>query len=220
MLPATTARDATRPETHDDTRSLGDLRFRKLLTAAAWQRLPHPIRDRFAKRVQGGQSVVYTGVVTEMHVTRAGRMLVNLARLIGAPLPVARDIGMPAVVTVTEELATGGQIWTRLYARRSRLPQVIQSSKRFAGPTGLEEHVGCGVGMSLRIEATDDALLFESERYFLSLFGLKITLPRALTPGRLVVGHHERGDGRFDFTLDIDHPRFGRLFHQRIAFRD
>ena len=52
--------------------SLGDLRFRALLTDAEWLRLPPAIRRRFSKRLAGGRTVVYAGRVTEMAMSRAG----------------------------------------------------------------------------------------------------------------------------------------------------
>ena len=127
---------------------------------------------------------------------------------------------VPSVVTVTEDVATGGQIWTRLYARRRGFPQVIHSSKRFAGPTGLEEYVGCGVGMALTSMVEDGALLFRSARATSCTLGRRAAACRAwLSPGALTVTHAELGDGRFCFTLDIVHPRLGRLIRQTAAFR-
>ena len=155
-----------------------------------------------------------------MRMSRAGFALAQLARLVGAPLPLSRDVDVPSVVTVTEHIAAGGQIWTRLYARRSGFAQVIHSSKRFAGPTGLEEHIGCGIAMALRIAASDTALTFESDHYFFKLGRLRLTLPRWLSPGHLTVGHHEIAADRFAFTLDLVHPLLGQLIHQRADFRD
>jgi hypothetical protein len=200
--------------------TLLDPRFRRLLTAEQWATLPAAIRTRFSKRLAGGRSVVYTGCVTETVITPAGRVLAQLARLIGAPLPTRPDTDVPSVVTVTEDMATGGQIWTRLYARRDRFPQVIQSSKRFAGETGLEEHIGYGIAMSLTLEVADNALLFHCHRYFLRVGGWTLRLPRWLSPGALTVGHHDLGAGRFAFTLDLAHPWFGPLIHQRAEFVD
>jgi Domain of unknown function (DUF4166) len=199
---------------------LGDLRFRALVSESEWAALPVSIRRRFSKRLAGGNTIVYAGEVLETWMSTAGWWLAQAARLIGAPLPTSRCVHVPSVVTVSEETATGGQIWTRLYARRNGFPQVIHSSKRFSGPTGLEEYVGRGVGMALNVHVEDDVLVFRSAGYFLQLFGRRIALPHWMTPGALSVLHAELGDGRFSFTLQLVHPRFGLLIRQMAAFRE
>jgi hypothetical protein len=206
------------PRDCDD--ALGDLRFRALLSDEAWASLPLPIRRRFSKRLAGGRTVIYTGEVQDTRMSRTGWCLAQLARLIGGPLPLVTDPHAPSVVTVTEDVATGGQIWTRLYARRNGFPQVIHSSKRFAGPTGIEEYLGFGFGMALTIHADDGALVFRSHSYFLQAFGRRFTLPGWLAPGLLTVTHAELGDGRFAFTLALDHPRLGMFIRQSAAFRE
>ncbi len=164
--------------------ALGDLRFRKLLSDEAWGALPPPVRRRFSKRLSGGATVVYVGEVTEVSMSRAGWWLAQAGRLVGGPLPLHAEAGVPGAVTVTEDGATGGQVWTRLYARRRGFPQVIHSSKRFAGPTGLEEYVGRGVGMALEVSVEEGALVFRSAGYFLQAFGRRLRLPRWMEPGR------------------------------------
>jgi hypothetical protein len=114
----------------------------------------------------------------------------------------------------------GGQNWTRLYARRAGFPQIIHSAKRFAGPTGLEEYVGCGVGMALTVHVEEHALIFRSAGYFLELFGRRVPLPAWLSVGALTGTHGELGEGRFSFTLDLVHPRFGALIRQTAEFRE
>ena len=200
---------------------LADDRFRTLLGETAWRRLPALVRERFGKRLRGGDSVAYQGIIKQMFMSRAGRAVAHACRLIGAPLPYDRDsIDAPSVVIVTEDTATDGQFWIRQYGRKSGFPQTVQSSKRFAGPTGLEEYIGYGIGMALIIEATETALLFKSDHYFLSMLGLRIRIPGWLTPGRVTVGHHERGNGRFAFTLSLVHPWLGVLIHQKVVFAE
>src|SRR5262249_31128689 len=128
----------------DDELMLHDLRFSALLGSAAWLRLPLPVRRRFGRRLRAGAAATYAGEIVESRRTNFGKLLAHLCRLIGAPLPLYDDVAVPAVVTVTEDGATGGQFWTRMYGRARGFPQVIHSSKRFAGPTGLEEYLGYG----------------------------------------------------------------------------
>ena len=186
---------------------LSDLRFRTLIDDAGWERLPSTVRRRFTQRLAGGNTIVYSGEVIETRLSRAGWWLAQIARLIGGPLPLSAEARVPSVVSVTEDMAKGGQVWTRLYARRSGFPQVIHSAKRFAGPTGLEEYVGYGIGVALTVHVVGAALVFRSARYFLQVLGVRIPLPHWLTPGSLSVTHAELREGAFAYTLEVVHPR-------------
>jgi hypothetical protein len=208
-----------------DDDGLVDLRFRTLVGEEAWARLPEAVRRRFSKRLKNGETAIYKGLVAETALSRAGRILAFLARAIGGPLPLANGACGAAAVVVTEDGALGGQSWTRIYARPGRAPQVIHSAKRFSGPTGLEEYVGFGIGMTLRVSVEDQALFFRSEQYFLELGGARVYLPRLLEPGAMVIVHREEPDASargaaFSFRLSLTHPIFGRLLHQLAYFHD
>ena len=199
---------------------LGDLRFRALLDEEDWNALPEAVRRRFSKRLSGGATAVYVGTISAARMSLAGRLLANALRVAGAPLPLRRDVGVPSVVTVTEDVATGGQIWTRLYANRTSFPQVIHSAKRFSGPTGLEEYIGFGISMALKVRVRNGALVFESAGYFLRVGRLSLRLPGFLDPGQLEVRHTDLGDGRFEFSLHLVHSLFGELVYQAGVYRE
>lgn len=197
-----------------------DLRFRRLLVPGAWERLPRAVQRRFAKRLGPGIAVTYRGRIESCTMSPAGWLLAQACRLIGAPLPLDRAPGMAAVVTVTEDAAGGGQVWSRLYARPHGFPQVIHSAKRFAGPTGLEEYLGGGFGIALTLDVRPEGLRFTSDHYFVRFGRHRLRLPAWLEPGRLDIDHDDRGHGRFAFTLTLHHPLFGRLMRQRSLFAD
>lgn len=214
-------RPARVPDTGGD---LLDLRFRALIPERDWTSLSPAVRQRFGKRLAQGTSAVYVGRVVAMRFSCLGWLAAQAARLIGGPLPLEPEPGRASVVTVTEDPEGGGQVWTRLYARACGFPQVIHSAKRFAGPTGLEEHVGAGVGMTLTVAVVGGALNFRSGRYFVACLGRRVYLPGWLTPGALTVTHAEAGPDEavdaFRFTLDINHRWLGRLIWQEAVFRD
>ena len=199
---------------------LADLRFRALLGEAGWNALSQSVRRRFSKRLEGGATAIYAGTVTTLRMSMAGWLLAQAARLIGGPLPVSREAGLPSIVSVTEDGAGGGQVWTRLYARRRGFPQIIHSCKRFAGPTGLEEHLGAGFAMTLKVAVEQGAIVFCSVGYFWHLGALRLELPRWLWPGELTVTHRETGENHFAFDLDLAHPRLGALLYQSVAFEE
>jgi hypothetical protein len=199
---------------------VGDLRFRALVGEENWARLRVAVRARFGRHVGRGRSIVYTGEVVECRLSRFGRLLALLLRPIGAPLPLGRDTFVPATVSVTEDPASGGQLWMRIYGRRRGFPQVIHSVKRFAGPTGLEEYVGCGIGIALRVAVEQAALHFLSDHYFIEVARWRLRLPRWLEPGRMKVSHVDCGDGSFAFVLSLHHRLLGLLVHQTAMFRE
>jgi hypothetical protein len=210
--------EASRPS---GPRLLDDLRFRALLSDHEWGRLPVAIWLRFSKRLADGRTIVYVGEVDEAQISRIGWWLAQLARVVGGPLPTGAETGVPMIVTVTEDAASGGQIWTRICARRDGFPQVIHSAKRFAGPTGLEEYLGFGLSMALRVSVENEALVFRSAGYSLQFGQQRLPLPKWLTPGHLTVTHSDLGgNGTFRFTLEIVHPRFGMLIRQSAVFKE
>ena len=215
VIPFPSARAAARR-----SRDLGDLRFRRLIGEEGWAALPEAVRARFGKRIENCRTALYTGEIVECRMSRTGRVLAQLARLIGGPLPLGRDIFVPATVCVAEDAAAAGQFWTRIYGRARGFPQVVHSSKRFAGPTGLEERIGAGFGIALRVEVGGGALHFVSDHYFLSVAGRRFRLPRRLSPGALRVSHVDCGGGAFAFMLRLDHPRLGELVSQTAIFSD
>ena len=199
---------------------LDDRRFHALLPDEDWGRLPVAIWRRFSKRLADGETIIYVGEVDEASLGRIGWWITQAARVIGGPLPTGAERSVPLIVAVTEDASTGGQIWTRICSRRNGFPQVIHSSKRFEGPTGLEEYVGYGVSMALRISVEHEALVFRSVGYSLQIGPFRLPLPMRFTPGDLTVTHSDLGGGTFRFTLEILHPRLGRLIYQSAVFME
>ncbi len=197
-----------------------DNRFRALLGKEEWEVLPPAVRKRFSKKLSAGATAVYAGEVRQFRISRLGRVLSHALRIIGAPLPHFDHVNVPTVVTVTEDVKTGGQIWTRTYANRRGFPQVIHSAKRFSGPTGLEEHVGFGVSMLLKVSASDRGITFRSTGYQVKVGPLRLPLPGFLSPGSVTVTHMATGSNRFNFEMTLHHPWAGELIHQSAEYGD
>jgi len=200
--------------------SLYDLRFRKLLNPDDWDSLPAAVQRRFSKRLSEGQIALYSGYIAEARFSKIGISFAQACRIIGAPLPLHRDIGASAAVSVAEDGASGGQHWTRIYHREKGFPQTINSVKGFKGSTGLQEYIGKGIGMALKVRVLQKGLSFVSDHYFIEIGNLHIRLPRWMMQLRTEVQHIDQGDGWFDFSLSVSHKWLGELIYQRVRFQD
>ncbi|MGH1419736.1 MAG: DUF4166 domain-containing protein [Hyphomicrobiaceae bacterium] len=197
-----------------------DTRFRTLLGPDAWSQLPPPVQNRFSRVLAPGEMKLYEGEVVSTELSRAGAVLAFVLRVIGAPLPLQNGAAGASVVSVIEDPTIGGQLWSRSYAREGKFPQVVHSAKRFRGHTGLEEYVGAGLGMALRLSVRDGALVFSSSGYFFESFGRRIWLPEWMTPGAMEIVHTQLPDEKFSFRLTLLHPVFGRVLDQIAFYRD
>jgi hypothetical protein len=155
-------------------------------------------------------------------MSRCGRILAQLCRLIGAPLPLSRDAFVPAVVSVTEDPAGGGQFWTRLYGRRRGFPQVIHSAKRFCRPDrprGIYRPAESASRFGSRWK--EGALHFLSDHYFVSALGAPAA-PAALALAGTDAGQPYRLRPR-QLRLrapSLDHPGLGELICQTAMFEE
>ena len=112
-------------------------------------------------------------------------------------------------MTVTEDSRRAASIWTRLYARRNGFPQVVHSSKRFAGPTGLEEYVGYGVGMALTVYVENGALIFRSRELLPRSSSARRLAPAGMALPRRALRHPCRARRRQVQLHARDHPSRG-----------
>jgi len=194
--------------------------FRDLVDDEEWQQLPALVQARFERELAPGETIAFVGEVAETRMTAFGWLWAQVARLAGAPLPLKALMRTSAAVVVAQDASGTAQCWTRIYHEEGALPQVIRSTKRFAGPTGLEECVGGGIGMALALSVEQRALVFRSTEYFWRCGPLRFRIPDCLTPGRIAVIHREERAGRFSFTLLVVHSRFGEIIRQVAFFRD
>jgi hypothetical protein len=145
----------------------GDTRFRALMQAGDWESLPVAIRRRFSKRLTSGATVLYAGEVLETTMSRVGWLWAQPCDR-SAAAALTRNRHVPAVVAVTESMQPRPDLDGLTDSPAALRRWCIR--KRFAGPTGLEEYVGYGIGMTLTVEAREGAPIFAAG-LFVELFG-------------------------------------------------
>ena len=187
-----------------------------LVGPAGWHRLPPAVQRRFAA---AHADTAYCGAL-DLHCSALGRCFAAFSAVFGGPLTPLRNAGVAAEVRVYGN-GRGGVVWERrLHATSSAGVRVVRSTKELGSGGGLVERTDGGLAMALDVFEEDGALVFESRRYFLALGGLRLPIPRWLTPGTCRVEHRDLGGGRFRFSLSMVHPWWGRTFHQSGVFAD
>ena len=196
--------------------------YQALLPNEHWEALPRAVKRRFGAEAceDRKEPKIYVGYIITHRQNWAGKLLAQIIRPFGAPLPLDTKEGDATIVSVLDNATGNGQIWSRLYARQAGVPQVIQSTKTFSGPTGLEEFIGLGLSIPLALHATNRGLEFKSSTIRLNMLGRTITSPRQICAGLLKVVHRDEGDDEFTFIMSLEHPVFGDLMYLEARYRD
>jgi len=193
--------------------------YRSLLGDDAWARLHPDIQTRFSIE-HAHLSVTYRGVMQQVYLSFAGKLLAQLCRLIGTPLALCCGTDIPIEVKVYPDSTLQGMTWDRYYHYPNKKINRVKSTKCIQADNRLIEVIGSGFGMYLDVYEKNSALYFESTRYFLQLGRSKIPIPALLTPGKTIVSQSVMSDGRFEFRLNVVHPVLGRVFKQYGYFQE
>jgi hypothetical protein len=190
-----------------------EIDYRKLVGERDWNRLHPDIQKRFSL-ANAHRCVTYGGVMYEVYLSFAGRLLAQLCRLIGTPLALYSERNVAMEVRVYPDRKLQGMTWDRFYYYAGKKLNRVRSTKCILPKAGMVEIVGFGFGMHLTVYEENQAIVFESKRFFWQLGGLKISIPSLLTPGKTIVKQQALNAGRFRFSLQVDHALLGRVFYQ------
>lgn len=186
---------------------------------ADWAKLHPNVQARFDREPEQGETITYTGAMTDIRRSRLGWLFATLTRAIGNPLAPFAGRDVPMDVSLFRKPGRDGVFWQRSYFRPGKKPYVVTSIKRESKKGEMLECVGGGFGMKLKVSAQDGDMHFESYRYFWNPLGIYFPLPHWISPGKAHVIHHDLGGGDFRFTISMVHPQLGETFYQDGVFR-
>jgi hypothetical protein len=186
--------------------------LRAVLGAAAWQRLPEAVRERFADRAA---DVTYAGGFEIVRASLLGRLFAWLGCLFGTP--VAPRVGSDVEARVHVRHHARGVDWIREYRWQDGSRSVVRSTKTVDAEGRLIERLPARLCMPLDTREDAGGLHFVSRGYYFDL-GVRLPLPDFFTPGVTHVEHVDLGHGWFRFTMAVTHPLFGEVYFQTGRF--
>jgi hypothetical protein len=189
--------------------------LQSVLGHAAWARLPEAVRCRFA---EPAMAVDYVGNFDIVRASWLGRLIALVCLLLGTPVVPRTGLHVPAIVHVGP--TPSGVAWNREYRWPNAGPCLVRSTKTIDSRGGLVERLPAYLCMPLHVFEQRGVLHFVSRGYYFDFGGgLKLPLPKLLSPGTTHVEHIDEADGWFRFTMTVTHPIFGEMFYQTGRFK-
>jgi hypothetical protein len=219
----TQATTLTPPRTHPLTKTGVGIGARhglhEVLGPCAWNRLPEAVRERFA---DSREAIDYAGAFEIVRASLLGRIFAGLGTLFGTPVAPRAGLNVEARVRVRPDAQ--GVAWDREYRWANGARHLVRSTKVVDEYGKLIEKLPARLCMPLDTFEDGGVLHFVSRGYYFDLrfgdlgLGMKLWLPRLLSPGVTHVEHVDLGHGWFRFTMTVMHPLFGEVFFQTGRF--
>lgn len=193
--------------------------LRDVIGKKAWNRLPEAVRERFA---DSAEAVTYAGAFEIVRASALGRVFAWLGTLVGTPVAPRAGFNVEARVLVRPNIE--GVAWDREYRWADGTHHLVRSTKVVTDEGSLVEKLPARLCMPLHTFEDAGVLHFVSRGYYFDLGfgdfarGLRLWLPRVLSPGITHVEHIDLGHGWFRFTMTVMHPLFGEIFFQTGRF--
>jgi hypothetical protein len=186
-----------------------------------WQQLHPDIQQRFAQNPAPTERLYYTGTLSELWCSWAGKIMGYLSRpLVGGALIPICDTDFPVDIEVYAKLGDPAIYKQRIYRLHGRKPIQFTSYMRQGANGEVLEYVGMGLGMKLLLKVQDGNLHFTSDGYFWEVAGRRIPLPAVMTPGKTYLTHCNDSPTQFNIRITIKHCWFGTTFSQVGVFRE
>ena len=200
---------------------IGDFRFRGLLSPADWAALPQAVRHRFSKRLAGAATAIYTGHVTVCTMSRTGWLLAQALRIIGAPLPLARQYWTADRRDRHGRPCLGRPELDARLCAQERLPAGHPLDKAVFGFDGARGIHRPRHPNGADAERRERHARIHERRIFHRLAAGSASACRAgWRRVKTVVTHRETAGDEFLFTLDLSHPWFGTLIRQEALYSE
>lgn len=195
-----------------------DNTYRYLLGNKYWGKIKPEIRKRFSVKPTEDGCICYAGKMDAVRLNVMGWLFAQVCRVIGTPLAPLTGENVPMQIQLSKNMNINGVDWKRIYYFKNNNEVTVRSTKSLNNLGQLEEHIGCGFSMALKVFEMEGNLIFESTDYIFRVGKILLRLPAIITPGVTTVLHEQMYQDHFRFTLSVKHPWFGQTIYQSGVF--
>ncbi len=180
------------------------------------------LSDKTQKRFETDPDtpVEYSGVMSEISASFAGKLFALMGKLFGSPLLLHSGIDIPIEVVVYKKPECADIFKKRTYYFPNRSPVIVETRMHLTKTGGFIEYADLGMGMMMNLNARNGVLYFYGQQYVLNIGIGLLPIPTWLSPGIAVVEHSDYGVNQFRVRIEMRHPWFGVTFVQDGVFQE
>lgn len=196
----------------------GNPLFNQVLGDAAWNRLAPAVQRHYRMTATTAESQTLQGVMEEIHHSPFIKPLLLIAQACDALVPY-RGREVPVEVRNWIDPARPHALfWYRTFRFPDGRVSVFRSRMESGGPGEIVELLRFGVGIRMRVEERDGALVYTALEHCWKIGPWLQGIPNWALLGTAVIVEQALSDNEVRLDFAIKHPWFGRTFGYRGRF--